>query len=126
MGASEALGEWREKDSMPFNYYQESTSKTAIYPKKTEMEAITYCTLGLASEAAEICGKLKKVMRDDNSVLTEDRKKAIVDEIGDVLWYVSELCTNLGVTMETVAQRNLSKLQKRKDSGTLKGDGDNR
>jgi len=111
---------------MTFKEFQHETSSTAIYPKNTEMESIVYCTLGLSSEASEICGKLKKIMRDNNSVITEEKRQAIASEIGDVLWYVSELCTSLGVSLEGAAKQNLRKLKDRQERNVLQGDGDNR
>ena len=114
------------RSEMTFKEYQNSTHETAIYPSSTEMEAVTYCTLGLASESAEICGKLKKIMRDNNSIMTPERKQAIVAELGDVMWYVSELCTSLGVSMEEVAQSNLEKLKDRQERNVIQGDGDDR
>ena len=47
-------------------------------------------------------------------------------ELGDVLWYISTLADDLGVTLEEVAKANIEKLQSRMERNKIKGDGDNR
>ncbi len=103
---------------MNLSKYQEFTRTTAIYPKNT---AITYLTLGLASEAGEVAGKLKKHIRD-NVVDT----MSLIDEVGDVFWYAVRLCDELGFQAEEVLDRNRAKLQDRKDRDVIKGSGDKR
>ena len=71
-------------------------------------------------------GKIKKLYRDYDGVLTEEYKKEIAKEIGDVMWYMSQLCTKLGLSYEEVAQMNLDKLMSRMDRGKITGSGDNR
>ena len=111
---------------MKMNEYQNKTRETAIYPMDTQLEAVSYCTLGLASEAGEIAGKLKKIMRDDGGTISYAKIAAMRKEIGDVLWYVSELATSLGISLEHVARSNIAKLQDRQDRGVIGGSGDNR
>lgn len=103
--------------------YQLEARTTAIYPSETK---VIYPALGLAGEAGEICNKTKKILRDDAGNLTDEKRSQLVDELGDVLWYVANLATDLGVTLEEVARLNLAKLNSRKERGTLKGSGDNR
>lgn len=98
---------------------------TAIYPGAGNGN-INYPTLGLANEVGEVAGVVKKAIRDDGGVLNEDKREMLVKELGDVLWYVAALCTEVGVNMEYVASKNLSKLSDRKDRGTLTGSGDDR
>lgn len=102
-----------------FDAYQAGTNLTAIYP--TEV-ALVYLALGLASEAGEVAGKIKKHIRDGNEL---DRE-AMDKELGDVLWYVSELCTELDLHLGEVAEANIEKLLSRQSRGTLGGDGDER
>lgn len=86
---------------------------------------VIYPVLGLASEAGEVAGKIKKVWRDGfgrNSVATE----GIKDELGDVLWYLAATAEALGITLESVARRNIEKLRKRMIEGKIKGSGDSR
>ncbi len=108
---------------MDIKTYQEWTEKTAIYPKDA---GIAYTILGLAGEAGEVAGKYKKVIRDNNGVLTEDRKDQLIDELGDVLWYCARLAEELGISLEEVLQRNHDKLEDRLARNVIQGSGDKR
>lgn len=108
---------------MTFADYQEVARSTAIYPTE---HAVTYPALGLCGEAGEVAEKVKKWLRDDSGEMTNERRDAIAKELGDCLWYVSNLCSDLGLTLENVAAANVSKLLGRKERGQLKGDGDDR
>jgi NTP pyrophosphatase (non-canonical NTP hydrolase) len=112
-------------DMTTFRDYQEGAMTTAVYPGKGEGNW-TYPALGLAGETGEICEKLKKAIRDDGGQVNEERHAAIKKELGDVLWYVAALCTELRIDMQEVAEQNLAKLAKRKQEGKIHGDGDNR
>jgi NTP pyrophosphatase (non-canonical NTP hydrolase) len=85
---------------------------------------IVYATLGLTNEAGEVAGKVKKIFRDHGGLITEEDRAALALELGDVLWYLAELCTQLGLSLEVVAARNIEKLRGRQARGTLGGDGD--
>jgi NTP pyrophosphatase (non-canonical NTP hydrolase) len=108
------------------NEYGMAAIETAIYPSKLtgKIEALTYCALGLG-EAGEVQGKVKKLMRGDRRLDTI-AKDAILEELGDVLWYINAMALELGENLEVVAQRNLNKLASRRQRGTLQGDGDSR
>lgn len=108
--------EARRKDS--FVEYQHRTRETAIYPAD---QGVVYTALGLASEAGEVAGKVKKAIRDGINV-----RSAVIDELGDVLWYVARLADELGEPLSDVAERNLLKLGARAERGTLSGSGDER
>ena len=110
---------------MDFNKYQIESRKTAIYPNQNTITGILYCALGLG-EAGEVQGKVKKILRDDGEVLTEERKMMIVKEMGDVLWYLANLATELKIEFNNVALYNLGKLECRDEEDKLKGDGDDR
>jgi NTP pyrophosphatase (non-canonical NTP hydrolase) len=103
--------------------YQTQASKTAIY---NDADIIVYPALGLMSEAGEVAGKIKKVLRDNNGHFDPNQREAISQEVGDVLWYLAALCTDLGIGMETIAQRNLDKLNSRMARGVIAGSGDHR
>jgi len=103
---------------MTADFYEARASKTAIFPKE---KALEYLALGLTSEAGEVAGKVKKLIRDGKG-----DKKAIASEIGDVLWYCAMLARETEVPLNTIMQDNLKKLHGRKERGTLKGSGDNR
>jgi NTP pyrophosphatase (non-canonical NTP hydrolase) len=85
---------------------------------------IVYPTLGLTNEAGEVAGKVKKIFRDRDGVVTDDDREALTRELGDVLWYLAELCTQLGISLEDVAAANIGNLEDRTERGTLAGDGD--
>tara|TARA_Y100000589_G_scaffold278157_1_gene273538 strand:+ start:51 stop:380 length:330 start_codon:yes stop_codon:yes gene_type:complete len=109
---------------MDLNDYQRESRKTALYPD-VGRNAI-YPTLGLAGEAGEVADKVKKIIRDRNGLFDDESKEAIKFELGDVLWYVSQLSSELGYELEDVAYANLQKLNSRKNRGKIQGDGDNR
>lgn len=122
---------------MNFSTYQSVSRKTAIYPRPDVTERYTviyagddvkagaalipvmYCALGLTGEAGEVAEQIKKSWRN-NMQITEDRRAKIADELGDVLWYVSNLATELGLDLEDIASKNITKLQQREKEGKLK------
>lgn len=109
---------------MTFEEYQIESRKTAIYPNKDNN--FIYPTLGLAGEAGEVAEKIKKVLRDGNGIVSDEKKEELTKELGDVLWYVANLSKELGISLEDVASKNLEKLQSRQQRGELHGSGDNR
>lgn len=110
-----------EKEELTLNEYQKMALETAIYP-----QPIIYPTLGLTGEAGEVSDKVKKVLRDNNSVFTDEKKEEIAKEIGDVLWYVAALSHDIGYSLDDIARMNLSKLRSRQQRGKLHGSGDER
>jgi len=109
---------------MTFEEYQTQSRKTAIYPNLGNN--YIYPVLGLSGESGEVAEKIKKVIRDNGGVVSEEKKQEIKKELGDVLWYVAQISSELGLTMEEVAQGNLDKLASRMERGQLQGSGDNR
>tara|TARA_B110000046_G_C12845340_1_gene335435 strand:- start:243 stop:602 length:360 start_codon:yes stop_codon:yes gene_type:complete len=104
--------------------YEQQAGETAIFPKD---KALEYLALGLTSEAGEVAGKVKKLIRDGEDVEGFELKKiAIASEIGDVLWYCAMMAKEVGVPLNTIMQENLEKLHSRKERGTLQGSGDDR
>lgn len=108
---------------MNFNEYQKKALETAIYGEGAK---IIYPTLGLTGEAGEVANKVKKVLRDNKGEFDEWRKLQIIDEIGDVLWYIAALTNDLGYELEDVAKINVTKLENRRKNNTINGEGDNR
>jgi NTP pyrophosphatase (non-canonical NTP hydrolase) len=106
---------------MNINTYQQHASETAIYKDK-----LIYPTLGLAGEAGEIANKVKKILRDNSGNLQESVREDLICELGDVLWYIAALATDLNVELSEVANKNIEKLNSRKNRGTIGGSGDNR
>ena len=109
---------------MELNHYQRESRKTALYPD-VGSNAI-YPTLGLVGEAGEVADKVKKILRDKKGLFDEKSKDEIKFELGDVLWYISQLASELGYELEEVADANLKKLNSRRSRGKIKGSGDNR
>jgi len=104
--------------------YENLAGQTAIFP---EDKALEYLALGMTSEAGEVAGKVKKLIRDgEDKEGFEMKKLAIASEIGDVLWYCAMLADYLDVDLGTIMENNINKLQSRKSRGVLGGSGDKR
>ena len=106
---------------MRFDDYQKAALSTAIY---AERHRVIYPALGLASEAGEVAGKIKKVLRDQDGDFAKAPLAAIKDELGDVLWYVAVLAGDLGLSLDDIAADNVAKLKGRHQPGTIGGGGD--
>ena len=109
---------------MDFDNYQIEARKTAIYPNRDNN--FIYPTLGLVGECGEIAEKIKKILRDKNGAFDYESKIALKRELGDVLWYLSNLCDELDFSLSDVAKDNLEKLNFRLSRGKISGSGDNR
>ena len=108
---------------MTLNEYQKKALETAVYPQEYK---ITYPSLGMNGEAGEVADKVKKVIRDNGGVFTNENRYEIAKEIGDVLWYCATLANDIGFDLETIGQMNYNKLHSRQVRGVLGGSGDNR
>ena len=100
-----------------FNEYQSAAVKTAIYPREY---AVIYPALGLAGEAGEVANKVKKIIRDGSGT------EGVISEVADCLWYIAALASDLGVSLDDLAQQNLDKLKDRSERGQIGGSGDDR
>ena len=109
---------------MDFQDYQQQSRRTAVYPEAGRN--FVYPALGLCGEAGEVAEKLKKVLRDNGGELSEQTRTAVAAELGDVLWYVAQLASELGLDLGAIAQANLDKLASRQQRGVLQGSGDQR
>ena len=109
---------------MRLSEYQQRSRATAVYPGAGAN--LLYPTLGLCGEAGEVAEKVKKMLRDDAGVLTDERPAALSAELGDVLWYVAQVATEAGLDLEAIAAGNVAKLASRAERGRLAGDGDER
>jgi NTP pyrophosphatase (non-canonical NTP hydrolase) len=107
-----------------FSEYQRLSRETAVYPQAGDN--LVYPALGLCGEAGETAEKIKKAIRDDGGILTDERRDALAAELGDVLWYVAQLATEAGLELETIADANLEKLLSRQRRRVLHGSGDDR
>jgi len=109
---------------MHFSDYQHLSRRTAHYP--TIGHPVIYPALGLTNEAGEVAGKIKKIFRDKGGAIGDADREVLKAELGDVLWYLAQVCTELDVSLEEVAQHNLDKLMSRQARGMIGGDGDTR
>ncbi len=109
---------------MEFAQYQQKAKQTARYP--VIGHAVIYPTLGLTNEAGEVSGKIKKIFRDKEGVISEADLDALKGELGDVLWYLSQVSTELGLSLNEIAEHNIAKLLDRQLRGKIQGEGDNR
>lgn len=109
---------------MTFDEYQKQSKETAIYPNVGSN--YIYPTLGLCGETGEVAEKIKKVLRDGKGAFTVEGLSDLKKEIGDILWYVAQLSTELRLSLDQIAEENIQKLQSRKDRKVLHGSGDNR
>jgi NTP pyrophosphatase (non-canonical NTP hydrolase) len=103
--------------------YATEAKTTAIYPEcgtGSEKE-LSYLAMGLVSEAGEVAGKVKKLVRDGKL----DRE-ALSKELGDVFWYLAMLSLALNKNPSKVLTENLIKLRDRMDRGAIAGNGDER
>src|SRR5271167_4186889 len=104
-----------------FTKYQVLTGMTAIYQDSIDklvddgdsqtwkLLCLAYVGLGLG-EVGELQGKIKKILRDSGGIITPETKQALSKELGDILWYISQTCNELGLNMGEVAEENIKKL----------------
>ncbi|MFH1404823.1 MAG: nucleoside triphosphate pyrophosphohydrolase family protein [Patescibacteria group bacterium] len=109
---------------MNFNEYQQLSRLTAQYPNAGNN--FIYPVLGLAGETGEVAEKFKKIIRDNNGIVDDERKEVIKKELGDVMWYIAQISTEIGLSLDDVALTNLEKLFSRLERGKIQGDGDER
>lgn len=114
---------------MDFKQYQKLTAKTALYKKVPVLKKVgtgLYAVLGLVGEAGEVAEKTKKMLRNDNGVVTKEFKDELAKELGDVLWYVSQTASEFKLDLDKIASGNIEKLFSRQKRGVLHSKGDNR
>lgn len=110
---------------MEFDEYQHLSQRTNKY--QAGFEKRVCCALGIASEAGEVAGKVDKCIRKNhNTDFTDEQKKEIAKEMGDVLWFLTGLADELGYTLKEIAQMNIDKLADREKRNVICGSGDNR
>lgn len=109
---------------MTFAEYQKNSQRTALYPNIGNN--YIYPTLGLASEAGEVAGKIKKIIRDKGGLVNDADRQELEKELGDVLWYIAQIATELKIDLDNIATHNLEKLLSRLERNKIGGNGDNR
>ena len=117
-------------DEMTLDQYQDKASEFCFYPG-----SLLYPSLGLTGEAGEVAEKVKKLYRDTEvSFMVEDMTEElnpdqaydIALEVGDVLFYVAAIASDIGYSLEEIAEMNIDKLTDRKARNVLSGSGDHR
>lgn len=104
---------------MNLDEYQDEAKETAIY---SDGLRVIYPTLGLSGEVGEFANKIKKIYRDN----TPPDKEDLTKELGDCLWYMAAVATDLGISLSVAAEKNLIKLRDRQERGVIGGQGDYR
>lgn len=87
--------------------YQEMARSTAIY-LETEGSKMIYPALGLAGECGEVVEKIKKFIRDDGEIMTQERRDGIKKELGDVMWYCANICCDADLDLDMVYKMRTS------------------
>lgn len=106
-------------DYFDFADYQKQAKTT--FATDSSMAVIA---LGVAGEAGEVADLVKKIVGHKITTYKgKDALEALSDELGDVLWYISAMCTYLGINMSDVALNNIKKLQERYPNGFVTGGG---
>jgi NTP pyrophosphatase (non-canonical NTP hydrolase) len=111
---------------MDFNEYQTLAARTGDFGDKDETYVRMYLCMGLAGESGEVVEKMKHVIRDQGGELSDEKRELIKKEIGDVLWYLSQISRVLGIPFQDAAELNIKKLADRAARGVIKAEGDNR
>lgn len=108
--------------------YQKLTRVTAktVPVSGVLADRLIYPTLGMVNEAGEFAGKVKKIFRDKGGVISEEDMHALESELGDVQWYIAQVCDALGLSLDDVMQKNIEKTHDRMRRGVIGGSGDNR
>ncbi len=96
---------------MDFDEYQRLAART-INPKLTDGEKLAHGLYGLASEAGEVCAIFQKRLQGHRA-----ERENLVDEMGDVLWMLAEICTVSDIDLREAAEHNIDKLKKRYPDG---------
>lgn len=111
---------------MDFDEYQNLASRTADFKGRPGEYPLMYCCMGLAGETGEVIEKVKKVMRNNGGEMSEEQRELIKQEIGDVLWYLSQVARFSGIALEDAAKANVEKLADRRARGVIRSQGDKR
>jgi len=112
------------KKTKTFKKYADIAITTAMY--KDIGKTLVYPALGLTGEAGEVAEKVKKLIRDNNGIITDEFREDMKRELGDVLWYINALAHELRLELDEIASVNLEKLLSRKKRCKIQGSGDDR
>lgn len=110
---------------MDFCEYQKQAHSTSLNTM-IEGNKFIYSLIGIGSEIGELNDKFKKLYRDKKGIITNEFLDDIKHELGDSLWYLQELATQLDLSLDDIAKENIKKLFSRKERNMIHGSGDNR
>jgi NTP pyrophosphatase (non-canonical NTP hydrolase) len=96
---------------MDFQEYQVQAKKTDKQKRNIGEKAIIIPLLGLAGEAGSLLTEYKKRLRDKDAHRLF--KEVFKEELGDILWYLSNVATKLGISLDEIANYNLQKIFER-------------
>ena len=111
---------------MNFDEYQKLSDQTADFSGRPGEYPLMYSCMGLAGEVGELIEKIKKVVRNDMGKISEEKRELIKLEIGDVLWYLSQVARFTGISLQDAAEANVKKLADRRERGVIRSEGDTR
>jgi NTP pyrophosphatase (non-canonical NTP hydrolase) len=94
------------------NEYQDLCLRTATVPMDEKTMHLTW-SLALAGEVGELANRTKKVFLHGHPY---DQEK-VIEELGDILWYIAVYSHDIGVDLQEIAQKNITKLEKRYPDG---------
>jgi NTP pyrophosphatase (non-canonical NTP hydrolase) len=106
--------------------YQKLANSTAIFSKPDMHYKLMYLSMGTAGETGEVIEKVKKLIRPVEIVISDEKRDDLKKEIGDVLWYISQLAFQLGLSLDDIAEHNIKKLADRAERGVIHSEGDTR
>lgn len=109
---------------MDLDEYQKQASAFDKTTNEDRVYSLMYLSMGLAGETGEVVEKMKKIIRNENAEVSDDARELFKKELGDVLWYLSQMAKAFNIPFNVVAQANLEKLADREARGVLKGEGD--
>jgi NTP pyrophosphatase (non-canonical NTP hydrolase) len=99
---------------MNFGDYQVLARRTSKFKVGESLrENVLMAALGLSGEVGELNDRIKKMFYHQHPTSRAD----IEDELGDILWYLSEMCSALSFNLQVIAYRNIEKLEKRYPDG---------
>ena len=99
---------------MELNEYQKEAKASSHVEQGSDISNLLILGLGIAGEAGEVADEIKKLFRDHNAEMTEAWKMRVGHELGDALWYISQIASMAGFSLEEVARDNIAKIRARK------------
>ncbi len=107
-----------------FKDYQDKIMDMRLHDEGEEFDNIISGALGLTGEAGEFADIIKKIKRGDYTL--EEKREELLKELGDVMWYVTQVANDMGTDIGTIADINVKKIESRIVRGVWRGDGNNR